>query len=215
MYSLGFFPLQVWGGGEAAAHSLSGVTFLEGIDVEYQDTQKTLRLSSLLDAHSKSDPQAHLSSSLLRTIHYYNKPDRAQEDNIVFPEHTDIGLITIIPLLRTAFPGLQLLNKDTLEWYPVEERLCKPTCESEDDDLLLLVFGGETLQHATNGFISAATHRVVLPLASPSTSNERLGRRSIQLFLRANSKALIHSLNGRSMCTVGQWEREWEATQMK
>ena len=179
----------------------------------------TLRLSSMLDPHSKSDSQAHLSSSLLRTIHYYNKPERAQEDNVVFPEHTDIGLITIIPLLPTTFPGLQLLNKDTLEWYPVEERLCKPTCEGvdedEDDDLLLLVFGGETLQHATNGFISAATHRVVLPPASPSTSNEPLGRRSIQLFLRANSKAPIHSLDGRSMCTVGQWEREWEATQMK
>lgn len=65
--------------------------------------------------------------------------------NILAEPHSDINLITLIPL--AAAPALQILDKDT--WHSIPQRSDK-----------LLVLAGDMMQFISNGMIPAATHKV-------------------------------------------------------
>ena len=181
----------------------------------------SVRLSTLLDVIRS--PNTSPSSSLLRTIHYFNKTeekargDEEEEEKEVFPAHTDIGLLTVVPLCDVSLPGLEIVDQETGRWFPVEAHCAaalgreeeRTEQEEEKGGVKLLVFGGETLAQATRGWISPARHRVVLQ-PSLKKAASHFGRISYQLFLRANAQALINTMAGDALCTVAEWERQWE-----
>ncbi len=66
-------------------------------------------------------------------------------------DHTDIGVITVIPLSVNNAKGLQLFNWKWGKWMDIEDSPPEGLC---------VCFGGETLARATNNFIVPAVHRV-------------------------------------------------------
>ncbi len=166
-------------------------------------------------------------ASLLRLIHYFPRDGKQEKQEEVFEDHTDFGLLTIVPVSRV--PGLQLWKQDAQEWMAVEEIYR----QDETEGMKLVVFCGETLQHATNGYFKAARHRVLLDASSSSSSytedtermegekhllaeTEAQGRRiSCPFFLRALPNATIHQLNDRSLYySVAEYEREYDSRPM-
>ncbi len=165
-------------------------------------------------------------ASLLRLIHYFPRNGKQEKQEEVFEDHTDFGLLTIVPVSRV--PGLQLWKQDTQEWMAVEEIYR----QDETEGVKLVVFCGDTLQHATNCYFKAARHRVLLDASSSSSSTEDAermegekhllpeteaqGRRiSCPFFLRALTNATIHQLNDRSLyCSVAEYEREYDSRPM-
>ncbi len=67
-------------------------------------------------------------------------------------EHTDYGLLTIIPPSYGA-PGLELYNWTTGDWDQVERMHAGP------DECTVMV--GETLEKLSNKYLLTSIHRVV------------------------------------------------------
>jgi isopenicillin N synthase-like dioxygenase len=112
-------------------------------------------------------------TSMLHFFRYFEKPKTP--DSLGCVEHTDSGLITIIPVAEE--PGLELLSWKDFSWNPVEKiKLPNQTAP------ILSVLVGETLSFLTNRYFQATVHKVVF---------ENQERYSTPFQLRANPNAWL------------------------
>ncbi len=110
----------------------------------------------------------------VRVIHYPPVPEDAQPAQVRAAAHEDINLITL--LCESTASGLELLERDG-SWRPIH------TLEGE-----IVVDSGDMIQHLTNGFFKATTHRVV----NPDNSRER--RYSMPCFVHPRSDVELAAL---------------------
>lgn len=83
--------------------------------------------------------------SLLRVMHY--PPIETQPSRLRVGAHKDFTFLTVIACVRGV--GLEVLAPDKASWRPVQ---------AAPEDVVILT--GETMEHATNGAVPAAVHRV-------------------------------------------------------
>eukprot|EP01089_Gocevia_fonbrunei_P010475 TRINITY_DN2328_c0_g2_i1.p1 TRINITY_DN2328_c0_g2~~TRINITY_DN2328_c0_g2_i1.p1 ORF type:complete len:125 (-),score=13.65 TRINITY_DN2328_c0_g2_i1:4-378(-) len=93
-------------------------------------------------------------------------------------EHTDSGLVTVIPCAES--PGLELLDWKTFKWEPVEKQGRPVTT--------VAVLLGETFARLTCMHFQGTVHRVVRSCDSDM-------RYSLPFQLRAHPSAIIDSIN--------------------
>jgi hypothetical protein len=123
-----------------------------------------------------TNTQPSLSASNLTGINY-GVGDGCLTQNAHCPFHTDKCLVTIIPLARTGTgsssngqtgggmqAGLRVFDWHAQCWMDVETNAPQPHfLDSAANRQFALVFGGESLARATNGFIQPAVHEVLQP----------------------------------------------------
>ena len=86
------------------------------------------------------------SSSIYRFFRYFMRVDAMEEPCQV---HTDIGMMTMIPL--SSAPALQLLHSKEFAWIDIEKY-------GQERDVV--IFCGETLERITAYYFRAVIHRV-------------------------------------------------------
>ncbi len=111
--------------------------------------------------------------TLLRVLRYPPLVGDEEPGAVRAAAHEDINLITVLP--ASDEPGLELLGSDG-HWFPVP---CDPGS--------IAVNIGEMLQHASDGYYPATTHRVVNPIG-PGARRTRL---ALPLFLQAADDVVI------------------------
>jgi len=199
-------------------------------------------LSTLLSLPTEDSQQP--AASVFRIIHYYNRDndstvEKLEDEGVVFAEHTDIGLLTVMPLFGSSVPGLEIWQQDIQAWFPVESFCARharasPMNKEEkqeggeaavdkeglEEDIVLLVFCGETLRHATYNYFTPAKHRVRLPscyeplvpmtVSAVDMKMHQFGRISAQIFLRADPGAKVNTTDGQATYSIADWEREYD-----
>lgn len=158
-------------------------------------------------------------ASLLRFVHYFAKqpepwPESDQED--VFEDHKDFGLLTLVPISRS--PGLQLWHQCGSEagWFPVEETYAEHHDANRLKIVYLLAFCGETLDHVTGSYFPAVRHKVTIhpTMQAKSRPHEHssIGRISSPFFLRAHPTAQVPCLRDRNkLYSIAEFEHEYDA----
>jgi isopenicillin N synthase-like dioxygenase len=165
------------------------------------------------------------SASLLRFVHYdravqqrapFSDAEPSEGDTNseeVFEDHKDFGLLTLVPISRV--PGLHIWQAGPLghdaQWIPVEEVYAPQRADATRNGFHLLVFCGETMDHATASYFPAVRHKVVLrPSQGPCGS---LGRISSPFFLRALPDATVPRLHDRTATySVSEFEADYDQT---
>lgn len=120
--------------------------------------------------------QWHLKSAdTLRLLHY---PAVTQQSDasIRAGAHSDYGSLTLL-FQHDHKSGLQVLDRSTNIWYPVEPY----------EDMIVVNFG-DALEYWSRGLIKSTVHRVVMPTVDPNKENERY---SIAYFCHPNDSALL------------------------
>ncbi|MBE7219186.1 MAG: isopenicillin N synthase family oxygenase, partial [Caulobacteraceae bacterium] len=116
-------------------------------------------------------------NSILRLLHY--PPTDGSGPNVRAAAHEDINVITL--LLGAEEGGLQLLDRETGDWLPVN-----PPAGS------IVVNIGDMLQRLTNGVLPSTSHRVV----NPAPERRGVARYSTPFFLHFASDFRIEALPG-------------------
>lgn len=119
----------------------------EGIKVDAE------HFVDLLDLEERKEKEVDTfyGSTLFRYFRYKNKPCLPEDEPCKV--HTDIGLLTIIPV--TTVPQLQMLHPDNFEWIDAE-----PLSTTKNE---VIVFCGEMMERLTMYYYRAVMHRVNPP----------------------------------------------------
>jgi len=90
------------------------------------------------------------SYTLMDMFNYFQPPEPGKESCAA---HTDFGLLTLIPPQQGG-AGLEVYNLATGHWDTIEKERKANEC---------IVFGGDSMDRLTGGFIMYGAHRVVVP----------------------------------------------------
>lgn len=115
------------------------------------------------------------SGDTLRLLHYPAVQSQSEE-SIRAGAHSDYGSLTLL-FQHDHRSGLQVLDRSTDTWYPVEPF----------DDMIVVNFG-DAMEYWSKGFIKSTVHRVVMPMIDSNKENERF---SIAYFCHPNDSALL------------------------
>ncbi|CAF1318514.1 unnamed protein product [Rotaria sp. Silwood1] len=115
------------------------------------------------------------SGNTLRLLHYPAVENRSNEC-IGAGAHSDYGSITLL-FQHEHKSGLQVLDRSTNTWYPVEPY----------DDMIVVNFG-DVFEYWSKGFIKSTVHRVIMPTFDSTKDNERF---SIAFFCHPNDSTLL------------------------
>jgi hypothetical protein len=158
------------------SHS-AATALLEGHTTQALPSEKGVPDAAVsLGRHSTSNAPS-LSASNLTGINY-GVADGCLTQSAHCPFHTDKCLVTIIPLARTGSDnqagdgmqaGLRVFDWHAQCWVDVETRAPQPGTTNRQ---FALVFGGESLARATNGFIQPAVHEVLQPKSGVSIAKD-------------------------------------------
>jgi len=110
-------------------------------------------------------------------LEIFNYHRSVSEDTKTIPckDHSDIGMVTAIPLSVNKSKGLQLFSWIEGKWIDIEDNVPENYC---------VIFGGETLARVTNNFIFPAVHQVAA-ITQP--------RRSFPFLLLAKQDSILDS----------------------
>jgi hypothetical protein len=152
--------------------------------------------------------------------------NNSSDENIVFEDHTDFGLLTLVSI--SSVPALEIWDQTEQQWIPIEQLINAHlqnanNLEEKQQPVMLLVFGGETLQQASLGYYKALRHRVVVPArtgprlatirGADREAKRRFGRVSAPFFLRAQPDARIPCIGQSGCYTVRQFEVDYDRQQ--
>ncbi|CAF3372463.1 unnamed protein product [Rotaria sp. Silwood2] len=115
------------------------------------------------------------SDDIVRLLHYPTVKNQSDEC-IRAGAHSDYGSLTLL-FQHEHKSGLQVLDRSTNTWYPVEPF----------DDMIVVNFG-DIFEYWSKGFIKSTVHRVIMPIVDSTKDNERF---SIAFFCHPNESTLL------------------------
>ncbi|CAF1350362.1 unnamed protein product [Rotaria sordida] len=115
------------------------------------------------------------SGNTLRLLHYPATENQSDEC-IRAGAHSDYGSLTLL-FQHENKSGLQVLDRSTNTWYPVEPY----------NDMIVVNFG-DAFEYWSKGFIKSTVHRVIMPTIDSTKENERF---SITFFCHPNDSTLL------------------------
>ena len=126
-------------------------------------------------------PKEKRHETLLRMFRY----ERAEEAKLVAAHHRDIGLLSLV---IGSSPGLEVWDESVKQWIAIEEN----GEENPPGGLTLTFMTGKTFTRLTNNRYRAGLHRVFVPPAPSSSSNDDAKYRySLVYALRPYREAML------------------------